>query len=365
MKIEWVGRDRVRISYRMGEHHIRRVIGVVALTEFLTGAACEAANLGAKGIVTFEKFCAEHYLPKDAKHRLKERTYTREKDLIKALGKYFGPKQLDKISREDWETYSDMRLTGKLSVRGKACAQGTVKKEFKSLRMILAYAAELGFIQKNVVAGVKTDLSDGNRADIWLTREEIARFLSKIPEAQRIFRDLFEFRIWTGARPEEAEQFSKNNLSWESEEIWILTGKRRKKDAGVIRKRYFKIKSLGPRFEELLRNLKPHPATGLYFCHPETGLPYSHRYVVKVFDKAIEAAGITKRASVTPYDLRGTFATHRAMVVDGFRQLQVEMGHLSPKSIEHYLAAASHYRPEDSIFYSAKLTDSERKSNET
>jgi hypothetical protein len=26
------------------------------------------------------------------------------------------------------------------------------------------------------------------------------------------------------------------------------------------------------------------------------------------------------------------------------------MGHLSPQSIEHYLAAASHYKPEDSIF---------------
>jgi len=53
---------------------------------------------------------------------------------------------------------------------------------------------------------------------------------------------------------------------------------------------------------------------------------------------------------VTPYDLRGTFATHRAMVVNSFRQLQTEMGHLSPKSIEHYLASASHYNREDSIF---------------
>lgn len=359
MKIEWVGRDRVRISYRMGEYHIRRVIGIIALTEFLTGAACEAANLGAKGAVTFAKFCAEHYLPKSAKHRLKETTYTREKDLVRALGTYFGSMALDKITREDWETYSDMRLTGKLSARGKACAQGTVKKEFKSLRMILAYAAELSFIKKNVIAGVKTSLSDGNRADIWLTKEEISRFLGKMPDTHSLFRNLFEFRVWTGARPEEAELFGKDNVNWETGEIWILTGKKRKKDAGNARRRYLKIKSLGPRFEELLRSLTPHPVSGLYFCNQETGVPYSSRYVLKLFNKAITEAGITKRKPVVPYDLRGTYATHRAMVVRNFRQLQSEMGHASPTSIQHYLDSATHYLPTDSIFYGISVQEPE------
>lgn len=357
MKIEWVDQDRVRISYRMGKLHVRRVVAIAALTEFLTGAPCEAPNLGPKGAISFAEFCEEYYLPKNAKHRLKVKTYTREENLVKALGRYLGGKLLDKITREDWDTYLDMRLTGKLSGRGKPCSQGTVKKEFKSLRMILAYATELGFIQKNVIAGVKSTLSDGNRSDIWLTKEEIVRLLSKIPDTHLNFRNLFEFRIWTGARPEEAAHFGKDNVNWETGEIWILSGKSRKKNVGNAHRRYLKIKSLGPRFETLLRSMIPHPVSGLYFYSKETGEPYSPRYVLKVFARAIKDAGIAKRMPVVPYDLRGTYATHRAMVVKSFRQLQTEMGHSSPKSIEHYLDSATHHLPSESIFYGIAMTD--------
>ena len=66
--------------------------------------------------------------------------------------------------------------------------------------------------------------------------------------------------------------------------------------------------------------------------------------------KAIAAAGIEKRLPPSPYDLRGTFCMHRAMVVKSFRQIQTEMGHASPKSIEHYLAVAGHHRMAESIF---------------
>ena len=51
------------------------------------------------------------------------------------------------------------------------------------------------------------------------------------------------------------------------------------------------------------------------------------------------------------HDLRGTFATHRAMVVKSFRQLQAEMGHLDLKSILNYLDEASVCDPKASIFF--------------
>ena len=100
-----------------------------------------------------------------------------------------------------------------------------------------------------------------------------------------------------------------------------------------------------------------HPMSGLYFCNPKTGEPNDARHVLNVFDKAVDAAKIVKRLPVTPYDLRGSFATHRAMVVRSFRQLQTEMGHSSPKSIEHYLASASHHRPQESIFHGIPESD--------
>jgi len=351
MKIQRVGRDQVYIEYRYAERYVRRLIGIDALTEFLAGAALQESNLGSKGIILFSTFCEEWYLLKHAKQRLKERTYKREEEGIKVLNKHFGEMQMHRIQRSDWDNYKTERFAGGYSAKRRACSEGTVKKEFQLFRSVMAYAVGMGFIRRNVLEGVKSGLSDGNRSDIWLTKEEISRFLGGVPDSLKRFRDLFEFRIWTGARPEEAALFGKGNVNWETGELWLHIGKKRKKDAGIIHKRYFKISSLGKRFEALLKGLTPHTGSGLYFCNPDTGLPYTSRYILKVFDAAMERAGVTKRLPVTPYDLRGTFATHRAMMVRSFRQIQTEMGHLSPQSIQHYLASGSHHKPEDSIFY--------------
>ena len=162
-------------------------------------------------------------------------------------------------------------------------------------------------------------------------------------------RAYFEFILWTGARPDEACQFGRANISATGKEIWIVIGKRRIRDADKPRSRRFRVGSLGPRFQELLLSLAPHPETGLFFCNPVTGRRYVARYLQLAFTKAVAAAAIGRR--IVPYDLRGTFAMHRAMVMKMFRQLQSEMGHLDPKSLENYLAEASKCDPRDSIFY--------------
>ncbi|MEE8425102.1 MAG: tyrosine-type recombinase/integrase, partial [Elusimicrobiota bacterium] len=112
----------------------------------------------------------------------------------------------------------------------------------------------------------------------------------------------------------------------------------------------------GPRFEELLKSLTPHPKSGLYFANPETGKPYCPRYLQKVFQKAVIAAGIEKRLPLRSYDLRGTFAMHRAMIVRDFRQLQTEMGHRDAGSLQNYLAEAGQYDPRESIFYGVDVS---------
>jgi integrase len=93
--------------------------------------------------------------------------------------------------------------------------------------------------------------------------------------------------------------------------------------------------------------MTPHPETG-YFFFKRAGRPYSLSQVEHLFSKAREAAGL---GHTIPYDLRGTFAMHRAMVVKNFRQLQTEMGHGNPQSIQSYLDEASRYRVEESIFH--------------
>ena len=123
-----------------------------------------------------------------------------------------------------------------------------------------------------------------------------------------------------------------------------------------MRKRYLTIKSLGPSLEALLRRLKPHPVTGLMFAQPETGQPYCDRYLLTAFQAAVRKASIVKRKLPRPYDLRGTFATHRAMMRISFRQLQIELGHSSPISIRNYLDEATHCTEKDSIFFGVDVT---------
>lgn len=121
----------------------------------------------------------------------------------------------------------------------------------------------------------------------------------------------------TGARPDEAAQFGNDNINWETGEIWLLTLKKRKRSIGGLRRRYFAIKSLGPRFEELIKKLVAHPETGLFFVNRASGKPYAPRYVQEVFHGAVNAAGIVKRVSLVPYDLRGSLPASR----DDRRQL--------------------------------------------
>ncbi|OGS00543.1 MAG: hypothetical protein A2V88_05590 [Elusimicrobia bacterium RBG_16_66_12] len=216
-------------------------------------------------------------------------------------------------------------------------------KEFDCLRRILNYGVQLGLIKRNPLLGTK-GLKNESRREIWLTKPEIERLLGC---ADSWLRNLIEFRVLTGARPTEANMFGQANVDLRRGEIWLHTLKKR---TNLVVKRYFEIASLGPRFQALLQRLTPHPVTGLYFYNNETGKPYEIDSIDRVFVKVRHAA---KLDHVTPYDLRGTFAMHRAMVVKNFRQLQTEMGHSNPMSIQSYLDEAGRFRKADSIFADA------------
>lgn len=344
-----VGKDRLRLELLYGDEYIRRVVTLRELAEFMRGGLPEESNLGSgREPLSFSEFSRQHYLPLDAERRLKKSSFTRENESIQALSRYFGGMALHKISRQDWDGYQRGRLSGELSARKKPCSPSGLLKEFKCLRNVLSYAESAGYIRRNALIELKPrklGLFDRRRADIWLSRKEILRVIRFLP---RHLRNFFRFMVLTGARPDEACQFGKANIEGDYKGIWIVTIKKRKTDANGDRKRRFRTASLGPWFQALLRSLVPHPETGLFFCNPETGRRYVARYLQLAFKTAAEQAKLGRR--VVPYDLRGTFAMHRAMVVQSFRQLQSEMGHLDPKSIQNYLDEASSCDSKASIF---------------
>ena len=350
LRIIKVGPDRWRLELRVGTEYVRRVRTKEEITEFLLNGKPVESNLGpGSESMTFAAFARDHYLRLDAPRRLKKSSLRREEESLTALNRYFKEVALDKITRQDWDKYQLGRLSGELSAPGRHCGPSGVLKEFKSMRSVLMYGVDAGHIRRNVLAGIKPrklGLYDLRRADVWLKRDEICRVLDKVPSHLRAY---FEFIVWTGARPDEACQFGRDNISTDGKEIWIITTKKRKTDGDANRKRRFRVASLGPHFQELLTSLVAHPETGLFFCNPATGRRYVARYLQLTFKKAVAEAGIERR--VVPYDLRGTFAMHRAMVVNSFRQLQAEMGHGDPKSIQNYLDEAATCDPKESIFY--------------
>lgn len=340
MKVNREG-ESVKFRLRYDGREIRRIVPLSELVEFLEGDGVRESNLPHDKVpVKFSTFITEKYLPRCAKPNLKQNSYEREEDCAKALLHFFGEYHLHKIDLESWEAYKAGRLNGTLSFSRKKCVNSTVDKEFDCLRRALNYAAQLGQIKRNPLLGVK-GLKSESRREIWLRKQEIERLLGC---CDSWLREITEFRILTGARPTEALRFGQENVDCERGEFWLQTLKKRKEGT---HKRYFSIASLGPRFDKLLKGLRPHPETGFFFCRAD-GKPYPLITVQHGFVRARKLAGLDK---VIPYDLRGTFAMHRAMVVKNFRQLQAEMGHGNPMSIQSYLDEASRYRKEESIFY--------------
>lgn len=340
MKVKRIGND-VHFEFRHAKQYVRRVVSLEELTDFLEGGRREETNLPAERLpVKFSEFVEQKYLPRCAKPNLKSNSYEREKDSSIALRHFFGDFYLHKIDLEAWETYKTGRLNGTLAFSRRRCANTTVDKELDCLRRSLSYAAQLGLIKRNPLLGVK-GLKGQSRREIWLRKHEIERLLGC---CDTWLRDLVEFRILTGARPTEALMFGKENVDWKRNEIWLATLKKRRNG---IHKRYFSIPSLGQRFETLLKRLIPHPDTRLYFCRKD-GTPYPLQTIDNTFVRTRRLASLD---GVTPYDLRGTFAMHRAIVVKNFRQLQTEMGHSNPMSIQSYLDEANRYQKDESIFY--------------
>ncbi len=345
MKVERDG-DLVRFYFRAGNERVRRVVSLADLVQFLEGARQRESNLPEGRLpVKFAQFVEEKYLPRCAKPNLKPSSYEREFDSAKALGQHFGQELLHKIDLEAWEVYKSGRLNGTLAFSKRRCVNSTVDKEFDCVKRVLNYATQLGLLKRNPLLGIK-GLKIESRRSIWLSKAEVDRLLDCCAEPW--LRDLMEFRVLTGARPNEAAVFGERNVDWAKGEFWIKTLKKR---THGDHPRYFAISTIGVRMKNLLQRLKPHPTTGLYFCRPD-GLPHQLVTVEHAFGRARRLA---KLDHITSYDLRGTFAMHRAMVVKSFRQLQSEMGHSNPNSIQSYLDSAARYSPEESIFYDPEL----------
>lgn len=334
-----MGRDLVRIEFRFEGVYVRRTCRMDALKAFLLGGEPEETNLafGAEPI-TLKEFVDQKYLPFSAKPRLKNIvSYLNEFNLAKALCKDLGSRYLHEIRPKDTEACKELWLKQPL-------VNSTIKKRLNGLRRILSYAESVGLIRANLIRPVK-GLPVGDRSDIWLKRPEIDLLISKCDPSIKHF---VEYLVLTGARVNEALDFRTGDLR--NGKLYVPTQKQGR--AARDRMRELDVASLGPRFADLMTRLKPHPQSGFYFHatlrDPNKATAMSDSYAGRRFAEARHAAGLDH---IHMHDLRGSFCMHRALVVTNFRQLQAEMGHSSPASMQVYLDRSRQFDPRESIFY--------------
>ena len=337
---------KVEVDFTYSGQRYRALIPCAALVSLITGAAPgEAnANLGSEGVMPFDHFVDAFYMPRHAKSNKKPSAYESDCCSVVTLKKFFGSKPLHLIAKGMREDFKQQRLAGILSASGKPCANNTVNRELSCLNQVMEYAVGMDYLKENPLAGLKR-LPIVHRAMFWLSKKQFDEQI--VPASMEYkggrYRDLVEFATCSGARLNEALVAHKDDINWDRSELRLLTLKRRKRMKVY---RYISIKEIGPRLDNVLKRLKPHPETG-YFFTKKNGQPRDSGHMDHVFGDICERA---KLAQFHFHDLRHTFAMHRAMTQITFRQLQIELGHSSPQSVQAYLDEAARFEPEQSLF---------------
>ena len=338
---------KLEVDFTYSGRRDRGFIPVATLASLLTGSEPGVldANLGKAGPMPFDRFVDDFYLPRHAKPNKKPSAYDSDLCSVRALKNFFADKFLHELTKAMREDFKQRRLSGLLSDNGSPCSNNTVNRELSCLSQILEYAVEVDCLKENPVEGLRR-LPVVHRSMFWLTKEQFdKKFLPAVAKHKGdAYRGLFEFAAYTGGRLNEVLPAHKDDINWERGELRLLTLKRR---TTLKVYRYLPIKAIGPRLEDLLRRLKPHPETG-YFFTKRNGQPCNSDHIDHVFGTVRELAELKDYRF---HDLRHTFAMHRAMTHLTFRQLQIELGHSSPQSVQAYLDQAVRFEPQQSLFF--------------
>lgn len=334
------------VDFTFNGQRYRGALPCETLIALISGRSTEdnTRNLGRAGVVGFSRFVDEFFMPQYSRVNKKPSAFYADVCSVVALKAFFGETPLHEVTKALREEFKQKRLTGKLSPRGIKCSNNTVNRELSCLCQVLQYAVNVDYLKENHLEGLKR-LPAIHRDMFWLTKEQFDGQLVPVATAYEggRYRDLIEFAAYTGARRNEILLFHKGDIDWGRGEIRLATLKKRRRAKA---ERFLSIKDIGPRLENLLRRMAPHPETGFFFATKE-GKPWNEHYVNKVF------IILRKKAELPQYrfhDLRHTFAMHRVMTRITFRQLQIELGHSSPQSVQAYLDQATRFDPMQSLF---------------
>jgi integrase len=343
----WVGGKRVK--RRLGP--VRRPGSRDGLTRkqaeaVLRRKMAEVRHAALEERLDFEQ-AAERYIAhaEDVMNR-KESTITDYRIIARALGRYLGPKALDRITADDLAGYMAAR-------RREGRAAKTISNHMVFAHAVFAHAVKRGWAHANPVAALDRPRSTGANPNIrFLTLDEVESVIRAVPadELGAVERVLYLTAAMTGLRLGELIALRWLDVDWSVALIRVRQSYSRDTWGTPKSLSSSRAVPLADRLAgELDRHFKGSAFTGdgdLVFAHPVLGSPLDASKLRKRFYKAMKAAGMGHRCGrkngITFHSFRHTFATRMAAAGAPLRAIQEWLGHKDASVTEVY----RHYAPD-------------------
>lgn len=163
---------------------------------------------------------------------------------------------------------------------------------------------------------------EGRKLPLILSKEEVRSIIAKITNLKH--RAIIETIYSAGLRLNESIELRIINIDFSRLLIRISRGKGDKDRYTMLSER------LAITLKEYIKKYQPR----VWLFEGIGGEKYSSRSVQKIFQRAVNAAGIEK--AVTVHTLRHSFATHLLEAGTDLRYIQELLGHASSKTTEIY-----------------------------
>jgi integrase len=315
----------IQRSSKVGNKSDARTIEAAYRTKLAKG---EVGIEEPKKIPSFTQAMKDFLDWSEQKYAAHPNTHRRYQISSKALLRYFGTKQLDRIEKGDVERFITWRARQKKAAQGKKSSKpkkstkqlrpATINRELACLKHLFKHNEDL--IPKNPVKGVKF-LDEDNEQTRVLNTEEQKLYLFA---ASQPLQDIAMLMLETGMRPEEVYRIRRENVHIEQGYLFNPFGKTK------AAKR--KIPLSATASAVLLKRLESENIKGDYLF-PGRGTDAA---IVKV--NAAHTATV-KRCKVVPfrlYDLRHTWATRAAMAGVDLVTLAAMLGHSRIQMVLRY-----------------------------
>lgn len=281
-----------------------------------------------ESVVKFRDFSAE-YLEKYSKPN-KRSWKSADTNSIRALDRFFGDRELSKITQPMVEEYLRLRRSKKrkrLDGKEHYLAPSTVNRELSCLKTIFTKAIEWGQVESSPCVKVRKFKEDNGRTR-FLTDAEIERLMNTAsPKLQQVI-SVF---INTGMRRGELQNLKWSDLDFDRRLITLTQTK-----SGKVR--YIPMNDVTKQVLLQRRIAKESPV--LVFSGTEPDKPWDF---CTAFDLARERASLS---DVRIHDLRHTFASHLCMKGVDIMTVKELLGHSSLEMTQRYSHLTDRHKAE-------------------